>query len=193
MRLPACKSSSACVKRTVLRLDECAMIIQHTFDFNKVCRVALYRQMAHATIHNYIIMVVYLELIFCFNTHTHTNHERLIPDLFWPVYRVGYWGRCALVAALSCGATQAIDRCMGVVFHNCKQASSLGCCITLVDTLTFLPFSSKVVVCGHCLVTLPLTINETLKWLSLLPILMQESSGGDSVAIGMYNSPPPPP
>ena len=25
------------------------------------------------------------------------------------------------------------------------------------------PFSSKVVVCGHCLVTLSLTINETLK------------------------------
>ena len=31
----------------------------------------------------------------------------------------------------------------------------------------------KVVVCGHCLVTLSLTINETLKWLSSLPILMQ--------------------
>ena len=34
-------------------------------------------------------------------------------------------------------------------------------------------FSSKVVVCGHCLVTLSLTINETLKWLALLPVLMQ--------------------
>ena len=33
----------------------------------------------------------------------------------------------------------------------------------------------KVVVCGHCLVTLSLTINETLEWLSSLPILMQES------------------
>ena len=33
----------------------------------------------------------------------------------------------------------------------------------------------KVVVCGHRLVTLSLTINETLKWLSSLPILMQES------------------
>ena len=32
-----------------------------------------------------------------------------------------------------------------------------------------------VVVCGHCLVTLSLTVNETLKWLSSLPILMQES------------------
>ena len=31
--------------------------------------------------------------------------------------------------------------------------------------------SEKVVVCGHCLVTLSLTINETLKWLSSLPIL----------------------
>ena len=35
------------------------------------------------------------------------------------------------------------------------------------------PFSSKVVVCGHGLVTLSLTINETLKWLPSLPILMQ--------------------
>ena len=32
----------------------------------------------------------------------------------------------------------------------------------------------KVVVCGHCLVTLSLTVNEILKWLSSLPILMQE-------------------
>ena len=37
------------------------------------------------------------------------------------------------------------------------------------------PLSSKVVVCGHCLVTLSLIINETLKWLSSLPTLMQES------------------
>ena len=37
------------------------------------------------------------------------------------------------------------------------------------------PFYSKVVVCGHCLMTLSLTINETLKWLSSLLILMQES------------------
>ena len=29
------------------------------------------------------------------------------------------------------------------------------------------------VVCGHGLATLSLTINETLKWLSSLPILMQ--------------------
>ena len=36
-------------------------------------------------------------------------------------------------------------------------------------------FSSKIVVCGHCLVILSLTINETLKWLSSLLILMQES------------------
>ena len=36
-------------------------------------------------------------------------------------------------------------------------------------------FSLKVVVCGHSLVTLSLTINEILKWLSSLSILMQES------------------
>ena len=33
----------------------------------------------------------------------------------------------------------------------------------------------KVVVCGRCFVTLFLTINETLKWLSTPPRLMQES------------------
>ena len=37
------------------------------------------------------------------------------------------------------------------------------------------PFSSKVVVCGHCLVTLSLTIYETLKRHLSLPILMHES------------------
>ena len=38
-------------------------------------------------------------------------------------------------------------------------------------------FSSKMLWCVdmHCLVTLSLTVNETLKWLSSLPILMQES------------------
>ena len=38
-----------------------------------------------------------------------------------------------------------------------------------------LSFLFKVVVCGHCLVTLSLTVNETLKWLSSLPALMPES------------------
>ena len=38
-----------------------------------------------------------------------------------------------------------------------------------------LSLPKKVVVCGRCLVTLSLTINETLKRLSSLPILMQES------------------
>ena len=33
----------------------------------------------------------------------------------------------------------------------------------------------RVVVYGHCLLTLSLTIKETLKWLSSLPVLMQES------------------
>ena len=134
MRLPACKSASACVKRTVLRLDECAMIIQHTIKFNKVCRVALYRQWLTQLYYNGSIFKIYILFNFLF----FLKWDKLIPDLFWPVYRVGYWGRCALVTALSRGATQAIHRCMGVVFHNCKQASSLGYCITLDVTLTFL-------------------------------------------------------
>ena len=40
-----------------------------------------------------------------------------------------------------------------------------------------------VVVCGHCLLTSSLTINETLKWLSPLPILLQNHCGGDSGAL----------
>ena len=42
------------------------------------------------------------------------------------------------------------------------------------------PFSSKIVVYGHGLVTAH-TINEMLKWLAQLPTLMQNHSGGDSV------------
>ena len=41
------------------------------------------------------------------------------------------------------------------------------------NPLRFSFLFEKVVACGHCLVTLSLTINETLKWLSWLPILMQ--------------------
>ena len=43
-------------------------------------------------------------------------------------------------------------------------------------------------VCGHGLVTLFLTINETLKWLSSLSHLNAGHSGGDSVAIGIYST-----
>ena len=32
------------------------------------------------------------------------------------------------------------------------------------------PFSSKIVIYGPCLVTVPCAINETLKWLTSLPI-----------------------
>ena len=35
-------------------------------------------------------------------------------------------------------------------------------------------FSSKAAVYGHCLATLPLAINETLKWLSSPPIIKHE-------------------
>ena len=36
-------------------------------------------------------------------------------------------------------------------------------------------FPANVVVCGRCLVTSSLTVNEALKWLSSLPFLVQES------------------
>ena len=57
------------------------------------------------------------------------------------------------------------------------------------------PLSSNVVVCGHCLVTLSITINETLKWLSSLPILTQESfwwlQYSDRYIISLSLPPPP--
>ena len=56
--------------------------------------------------------------------------------------------------------------------------------LTVNETLKWL--SSLPILMQECLVTLSLTINETLKWLSSLPISMQEShSGGGSVAIGI--------
>ena len=36
----------------------------------------------------------------------------------------------------------------------------------------WLSFLSTIVVCGHCPVIVPLTMNETLKWLSSLPIII---------------------
>ena len=55
------------------------------------------------------------------------------------------------------------------------------------DSASALLFLQKVEVCGYCLVTLSLTINKTLKQLSLLPLLMQNHSGGDSVALGIVS------
>ena len=62
--------------------------------------------------------------------------------------------------------------------HVCEPVWPSGKAFRLVNRGTSVrihfgsPFSSKVVVCGHCLVPLSLTINETLKWLSSLPILI---------------------
>ena len=55
------------------------------------------------------------------------------------------------------------------------------------------PLSSNVVVCGHRLVTLPLTINATSQWFSPLPILMQNDSDDNSIASGIAPPSPPPP
>ena len=55
------------------------------------------------------------------------------------------------------------------------------------------PFSSKIVIYGHCLVTLPCTITETLKGLTLPVHLNAELIlGDDSVAV-IYQLPLPPP
>ena len=56
----------------------------------------------------------------------------------------------------------------------------------------------KVVVCGHSVVSLSFTINETLKWPSSLPILMQRSLTIPVIPVmtvlrQVYNLPLPPP
>ena len=37
----------------------------------------------------------------------------------------------------------------------------------------------------HCLLTLSLMLNKTLKWCTSLPVLMQNCSGGDNVVLGI--------
>ena len=63
--------------------------------------------------------------------------------------------------------------------------SQFGLAVRLVSRSSVpLPFSLKVVVCGHCLATLLLTINETLKWLWTLPLWMQESFWWRQCSVG---------
>ena len=64
---------------------------------------------------------------------------------------------------------QEVKRCE-LVWSSGKAGKQKDLGLILLQ-LSFL--FKKVVVCGHGLVTLSLTINEMLKWLSLLPILMQ--------------------
>ena len=77
----------------------------------------------------------------------------------------------------SCWWWQCSDRCIISPFPpSPKTASYLltpfsPSIISLMVSFRF----KKVVACGHCLLTLSLTINETLKCLSSLCILMQES------------------
>ena len=49
------------------------------------------------------------------------------------------------------------------------------------DPLRLSFFFKKIVFYGHCLATLPTQLLKTLKWLTQLPTLMQNHSGGDSV------------
>ena len=66
-----------------------------------------------------------------------------------------------------------------LTFHACWLDLVVRCQAGKQGNLGSIPLRlsslQKVVVCGCCLVTLSLTINETLKWLSLLPTLLQES------------------
>ena len=85
------------------------------------------------------------------------------------------WYRCAYLVIFIKGKSLIV-----IVLNN-VGVNRFGLAVRLVSRGTSVrirfgsPFSSKAVVCGHCLVTLSLAVNETLKWLSSLPILMQES------------------
>ena len=74
----------------------------------------------------------------------------------------------------------------------------VGSSIDSASALPPLHLFEKVVVCGHCLVTLSLTINETLKRLSFVPVLMQKSfwwwqcSNNYIISLFPTSIPPPP-
>ena len=69
-----------------------------------------------------------------------------------------------------------MSQCGLAVRHKAGKQKNLG------SILFGSPFSTKIVVYGHCLVTFAHIVNETLKWLTQLLTLMQNRSGGDSVA-----------
>ena len=76
--------------------------------------------------------------------------------------------------------TKSVKSFNDVKVGHCTKVSRFGPAARKLKGFGSIPLRlsflfKKVVVCGHCLVTLNLTVNVTLKWLSLLPILMQES------------------
>ena len=92
----------------------------------------------------------------------------------------GLWAQHASTAPLCCLSGQRYYSKCSVVSLGSLSRFGLAAVSRTTETESVRirfgsPFSSKIVVCGHCLVTLSLTVNETLKWLSSLPILMQES------------------
>ena len=74
----------------------------------------------------------------------------------------------------------------GLIWPSCKVLGTQENDISLILLLLL-----QVIVYEHCFVILLLTTNKTWNCLTPLPILTQDHSGGDSVALG--NTPPPPP
>ena len=87
--------------------------------------------------------------------------------------------------------TQFLSQFGLAVRHEAGKQKGLG---SIPLRLYF--FLKKVVVCGQCFVILSLTINETLKWPSSPPIIMQESfwwwQCSDRYIIISFLSPPSP-
>ena len=116
------------------------------------------------------------------NTHSEKNLKKL---MVYKNYKNGFVTSASLLrrmAFISCRDLVDLDGGLGICTVAALKKKSL--------------FSA----CGHGHMTLPVTINETLKWLPFLPILIQKSSGGDSAASGTVpytpglppRAPPPP-
>ena len=83
-----------------------------------------------------------------------------------------WWKLSYLDRTEVCGNV-AVCLCEPAVWPSGKALGWQKGIVPVLLRLSFL-FKKPLVYCGHCLVTLAITANETLKWLSSLTILMQE-------------------
>ena len=106
---------------------------------------------------------------FIYPTKTQSNH--VVRPL---ALSVGLSGRFSSSRHWQC-IVESLSLCnLAVQLRLCQCTATLNFRGASVRMRFDSPFSSEVVICGHCLVTLSLTINETFKWLSSLSILLQE-------------------
>ena len=147
------------------------------------------------------VLVFSLQSSSCFSTTTPWTNPPSRARYSWRYWTSQSWtGKpTSLWTAVSALALEQVSKgglharprvwkgCGGVVLREPVWPS----CKALGQTkgIRFGLSSRKVVVCGHCLVSL--TVNETLKWLSSVPVLMQESFWWWQCSDRYIISPPP--